>query len=213
MRRGRMRRAVFTAVIFALACAGRASASTLGDFAEAWSKVDNYSCSIVVHETKGSDVQDRKYDFWFKKPTLAKIEITSGPGRGSGSVWHGGDTVVGHQGGLLRGIKMTVSIHDSRAVSLRGDTMDTASFAHILSVFQKGSATEGPPQTINGAATDALVRTADASAENGVTKDVVYLSKATHLPVRRVRYAGDAIVKQEDFVDVKLNPGLTDNDF
>ena len=208
-----MKRAVVAAVIFAFACGGRASATTLGEFADAWSKVSDYSCSIVVHETKGSDVQNRKYDFWFKKPTLAHIEITSGPGRGSGSVWHGGDTVLGHQGGVLRGIKMTVSIHDPRAVDLRGDTMDTASFAYILTVFQKGTVSEAPAQTINGAATDVLVRTADPSSENGVTKDVVYLSKATHLPVRRVRYAGDAIVKQEDFTDVKLNPGLKDSDF
>lgn len=212
-----MTRILFATVLFASLCAARASAATLSDFADAWKVVNDYSCSIVVHETLGSQVQDRRYDFWFKKPTLAKIEIVSGPGRGSGSVWHGGDTVLGHQGGLLRGIKMTVSLHDSRAVSLRGDTMDTASFGNILSAFQsnmRGTLTESAGETIDGKPTDMLsMKIADPAQEKGVTRDVLYLSKITHLPVRRVRYAGDAIVKQEDFVNVKLNPGLKDSDF
>jgi len=210
-----MMRMPLATLLLAALCITSASAqsSTAASFADAWSKVDNYSCSIVVHETLGNQVQDRRYDFWFKKPSEAKIEIVSGPGRGSGSVWHGGDTVLGHQGGLLRGIKLNVSLHDARAVSLRGDTMNTASFGYILGVFQRGPTAEGSGQTIEGVATDALVRTADPSAENGVTKDVLFLSKTTHLPVRRVRYAGDAIVKQEDFVNVKLNPGLQDSDF
>jgi outer membrane lipoprotein-sorting protein len=203
-------------IAFVLATAQVAMASALDEFADAWSKVDNYSCSINVHETLAKDVQDRRYDFWFKKPTLAKIEIVSGPGRGSGSVWHGGDTVKGHQGGILSGIKMNVSLHDKRAVSLRGDTMDSASFGHILSVFESGKAnvTEAAGETIDGAATTALtLKVANPGANNNVTRDVVYLSKTTHLPVRRARYEGDALVKQEDFVNVKLNPGLKESDF
>jgi outer membrane lipoprotein-sorting protein len=211
-----MTRILFAAVLFASLCVARASASTLSNFADAWKAVNDYSCSIVVHETLGTQVQDRRYDFWFKKPALAKIEIVSGPGRGSGSVWHGGDTVLGHQGGLFHGIKMNVSIHDSRAVSLRGDTMDSASFGSILAVYQsgKGIVTEAAGEAIGGAPTDMLaMKVSDPASNNGVTRDVLYLSKVTHLPVRRVRYAGDTLVKQEDFVNVKLNPGLKDSDF
>jgi len=209
-----MTRVSFLAAIFAMLCSAYATAQTpLADFSAAWSRVEDYSCSIVVHETLGKNVQGRRYDFWFKKPSEAKIEIVSGPGRGGGSVWHGGDTVLGHQGGFLHGIKMKVSLHDARAVSLRGDTMNTASFGYILDLFQKGRATAAPSAMIDGAPVDVLVRSADPSAENGVTKDVLYLSSVTHLPVRRVRYAGDAVVKQEDFVHVKINPGLKDSDF
>lgn len=211
-----MRRVFFAFVLLALACTARASASALSDFAEAWSKVDNYSCSIVVHETLGTQTQDRRYDFWFKKPTLAHIEITSGPGRGSGSVWHGGDTVLGHQGGLLRGIKLNISLNDSRAVSLRGDPMTVAIFGNILAIYQSGigTVTEGPGETIDGSPTDMVtLKIANPAANKNVSRDVLYLSKTTHLPVRRVRYEGDTLVKQEDFVNVKINPGLKDSDF
>ena len=95
--------------------------------------------------------------------------------------------------------------------------MDTASFGSILSAFQstmRGMLTESAGETIDGTPTDMLsMKIADPAQEKGVTRDVLYLSKVTHLPVRRVRYAGDAIVKQEDFVNVKLNPGLKDSDF
>ncbi|MGH7659840.1 MAG: LolA family protein [Vulcanimicrobiaceae bacterium] len=211
-----MTRIVFAAVLFASLCAARASAGTLSDFADTWKAVSDYSCSIVVHETLGNQTQDRRYDFWFKKPALAKIEIVSGPGKGSGSVWHGGDTVVGHQGGMMHFMHLTVSIHDSRAVDLRGDTMDTASFGSILTVYQsgKGAISEAAGDTIDGAPTDTIaMKIADPASNDGVTRDVLYLSRATHLPVRRVRYAGDAIVKQEDFVNVKINPGLKASDF
>lgn len=211
-----MRRVLLAFVLLALACTVRASASTLTDFADAWSKIDNYSCSIVVHETLGTQVQNRTYDYWFKKPDLAHIEITAGPGRGSGSWWHGGDTVVGHQGGLLRGIHMTISLTDPRAVSLRGDTMNTASFGYILGVYQSGIGTESEADggTIDGTPTDMIaLKITNPSAYKDVTRDVLYLSKATHLPVRRMRYEGDTLVKQEDFTNVKLNPGLKDSDF
>ena len=211
-----MRRVFFACALFALACTARASASALTDFNDAWNKVDNYSCSIVVHESLGTQTQDRHYDYWFKKPNLAHIEITSGPGKGSGSVWHGGDTVRGHQGGFLHGIQMNVSINDGRAVTLRGDTINTASFGFILGVFQSGigTVTEGPGETIDGAATDTVsMKITNPSTNKNVTRDVIYLSKSTHLPVRRMRYEGDTMVKQEDFVNVKLNPGLKDSDF
>ena len=211
-----MTRILFAAVLFASLCCARASAGTLSDFADAWKAVNDYSCSIVVHETLGNQVQDRRYDFWFKKPTLAKIEIVSGPGKGSGSVWHGGDTVIGHMGGMLSFAHRTVYIHDSRAVSLRGDTMDTAIFGNLLAVYQsgKGTVSEGAGETVDGAPTDMLsMKIADPASNNGVTRDVLYLSKTTHLPVRRVRYAGDTLAKQEDFVNVKLNPGLKDSNF
>lgn len=202
--------------LFALMAAAAPAASSLSEFSEAWAKVSDYSCSIVVHETQGSQTQDRRYDFWFKKPTFAKLEIVSGPGRGSGASWTGGDKVRGHRGGILAGIKMSVSINDAQAVSLRGDNISTASFGYILSNLQsgKGTLSEAAGDAIEGAPTDMIaLKIANPAADHNVTRDVVYLSKVSHLPVRRVRYEGDTLVKEEDFVSVKLNPGLRESDF
>ena len=192
------------------------AAGALSEFAEAWSAIDNYSCTIQSHDVEGTNVQDRTEHYWFKKPTNAKIEIVAGPGRGSGAVWHGGDKVLGHLGGILAGIKQSVSINDRRATSLRGDTIESASFAGILAYYQgaKGTISESAGEAINGTPTDEVsLKIANVAANHNVTRDVLYLSKATHLPVRRVKYEGDTLVKQQDFSSVKLNPGLKDSDF
>src|SRR5580693_5699955 len=51
-------------------------------FFDAWSKVDNYTDTIVSHETNCKAVEDRTYHFAYKKPHFAKIDIVEGPGKG-----------------------------------------------------------------------------------------------------------------------------------
>lgn len=210
-----MKRIAFTlaAAAFVTALSAAALADPVSDFNDAWAKVDNYTVTIKVHETDGKNVQDRVYHYAYKKPHFAKIDVTAGPGRGGGSVWTGGDTVSGHQGGILSGVHMTVSIHDGRALSLRGDTIDQASLQSIADEFRTGKI-EVPATvaTIDGVACD-LVTVDLAAPVNGVTKRGVALSKVTHLPVRRSGYAGDTLVKQEDFSDLSINPGLKESDF
>jgi outer membrane lipoprotein-sorting protein len=188
----------------------------VAQFAQAVGAIDDYTVSIATHETSGTDVQDRGYHYFFKKPALAKIETVSGPGHGSAAVWHGGDTVRGHQGGFFAGIKLTIGIHDGRAVSLRGDTIDSASFPAQLEHFRttKGELSEAAGPAIGGVATEALtLKPADPAANRNVSRDVLFLSNANHLPVRRERFEGDTLVKQEDFTNLKLNVGLKDDDF
>lgn len=196
--------------------AGANAASPLADFADAWAKVNDYTCNVKVHETDGAKTEDRLYAYAFKKPHMARIDILAGPGKGSGAVWLGGDKVKGHQGGFLSGIHLTVDITDKRATSLRGDTIDTGSFGAILDSFKttKGELSQGPGPSINGTPTEAIsLKVTAPAANNNVSRDQLFIAKATHLPIRRVRYEGDKIVKDETFFNIKLNPGLTAADF
>jgi outer membrane lipoprotein-sorting protein len=198
------------------AYAQNAPTPALEAFARAWDGIDDYHETIVVHEIYRNETQDRIYDYSFKKPSFAHIEVTAGPGRGSGAVWRGGDTVKGHQGGFLSMIRMTVPIGDRRAASLRGDTIEVASFGYERKHFQAtpGMLGEGPGPTIDGVATTAVtLAVADPTKNAGVSKDVLDLSNEMHLPVRREQYAGDTLVKVETFRNVQLNPGLKASDF
>lgn len=188
----------------------------LDAFAGTWSKINDYTCRIVTHETSGNAVQDRTYGYQFKKPHFAKISIESGPGRGGGATWRGGDTVSGHQGGLLHGIHLTVSIHDGRATSLRGDTMDTASFQYLLDYYRSNDAhetqTAGP--AVDGVPTDEIVLAdPDPTKTSGVTREILLISTKTHLPVERQRFESSTLVKSEHYIDVALDPGLKESDF
>jgi hypothetical protein len=194
-----------------VALLGAAPSGPAAAFLDAWAKVPSYTCNIKVHETKGTDVQDRTYHYAYLKPHFAKIDITGGPGRGGGGVWKGGDTVSGHQGGFLSGIHLNISIHDGRAVDLRGGTIDEASFENAAENIKNAASLTNGEETVAGTAYDTV--TFAFKDANGATKRVIYLSKTTHLPVRRVTYNGDAIGIDETFTDVNAAANLKESDF
>ena len=183
-------------------------------FAAAWAGIDSYTATIATHEISGTNTQDRVYRYAYLKPHFAKIDIVSGPGKGGGAVWSGGDTVKGHQGGFTSFIKLSISISDPRATSLRGDTIDHGSFQSVADELSIGKVEPGTTAaTVDGVPSDLVAIDLAPATPGGVTKVVIALSRVTHLPVRRTAFAGDTQVKQEDFSDVKVDPGLTEADF
>jgi hypothetical protein len=180
-------------------------------FLEAWEKIPSYTCSIRVHETKGADVQDRTYRYAYRKPHFARIDITGGPGRGGGAVWTGGDTITGHRGGMVSFIRLSKPINDPEAVDLRGGTIAQASFQNIADAIKAAPSLTSGEDTVNGTAVDTM--TFPYTDANGATKRTIFLSRTTHLPVRRVTYAGDAVVEDELFSDVNPEANLKESDF
>ena len=191
------------------------SAPAIAEFNSAFARVNDYTVMVRAHEISGSDTQDRVYHYWFKKPHQAKILIESGDGRGSGGTWNGGDRVSGHQGGFLSRFHLKVDLHDRRAVSLRGYTIPDGLIPNEVDKYAtiKGDLSQRT-ESVNGEATDAVeLKVADPAANQGVTRMVIYLSKASHMPLKQQRYEGDKLVAEESFYDLNTNAGLTDNDF
>jgi hypothetical protein len=208
-----MKRGFLAPVLLALgvALAGAAPTGAAASFLDAWSKVQSYTTDIKVHETKGTDSQDRTYHYSYLKPHFARIDITGGPGKGGGAVWKGGDTVSGHQGGFLSGIHLTISIHDGRAVDLRGGTIDEGSFQNMADWIGSAATITVGEDTWNGVAYDTV--SGPYTDANGATKRTLYLSKTTHLPARRVTFAGDTIVEDEAFTNINPQAALMEGDF
>jgi hypothetical protein len=196
----------------AVALLGAAPTSGPGAaFLDAWGKVQSYTCNFKVHETKGTDSQDRTYHYAYLKPHYAKIDITGGPGRGGGAVWTGGDTVSGHQGGFLSGIHLTISIHDGRAVDLRGGTITDGSFQNMADEVTSAAQLTPGTATWNGATVETI--SFPFTDGNGATRRTIFLSQTTHLPVRRLTYQGDTVVVDEIFTDVDPAANLTPSNF
>jgi hypothetical protein len=206
-----------TALLFLIAPAGALSGKTALDAATAaFADIDDYRMTIAVHEVAGERVQDRTYSIMFKKPAFERIDIIAGQGRGGGIVWLGGDKVKGHRGGLLSGIHLTLDIHDGQVATLRGDSVNSGTIPAMLAVFGtiKGTVSEAAGPEIDGAGTNAVtLDVADPPGYNGVSREVLYLSSVTNLPVKRERFAGTELVKSEIVTDTKTNVGLTTNDF
>ncbi len=205
-------------LMLALTQTARAAASTsaLSAASAAFAKIDDYRTTVVVHEIEGARVEDRTYVVLFKKPTMERVDVVAGPGRGSGIVWLGGDTVKGHRGGLLSGIHVTLSLHDKQVTTLRGDTVESATIPAMLDDFKnvKGQVSEGPGPAIGGATTVAVTLAIAGPADyDGVTREILYLSDVTHLPMRRERYIDSTLVKSEEITDMKTDVGLSASDF
>jgi outer membrane lipoprotein-sorting protein len=192
------------------------TAPAITAFDRAFAAVNDYTCVLHVHEAKGTDTQDRVYQYSFMKPHYAKTLILDGDGKGSGGVWAGTDQISGHQGGFLAGIHMKVDIHDRRAVSLRGVTIPEGLLQRIVENYATiaGKLTQTDGGKVAGIATDRLeLKVTDPGSNGDVTEQILYLSKETHWPVRQIMYAGPQIVLDESVENLKTNTGLTQADF
>ncbi len=193
-----------------------ATVPAIESFDHAFSKVNDYTATVRAHEVQGDRVQDRTYEYWFKRPTLAKTQIVSGDGKGGGGVWNGGDKVSGHQGGILSFFHLKVGLHDGRATSLRGYTIPDGLLQNEVDKYKtiSGRLSQRDGPVVDGMPTDEIeLQLAEPSQYGGVTRMVMDLSKETHFPVRQIRFSGDKIVAEETFSDVKTNVGLRDSDF
>lgn len=192
------------------------TAPALTAFDQMFAGVNDYTCTIHAHEAKGTATQDRVYSYSFMKPHYAKTLILSGDGKGSGGVWVGTNQISGHQGGILSGIHLKVDIHDPRAVSLRGVTIPEGLLQRIVANYASipGKLTQADGGKIGGVPTDRLDLTVtDPASNDGVSEQIMYLSKETHWPIRQILYSGSQIVLDESITDLKANVGLTQSDF
>jgi outer membrane lipoprotein-sorting protein len=192
------------------------SAPAITAFDAAFAAINDYTCTMHSHEVLDDKTQDRIYSYWFMKPHFAKTLIVAGDGQGSGGVWSGGDTVSGHQGGILSGIHLTVSIHDPRATSIRGFTIPDGLLNNIVQKYVSvpGTLTQTPGGRLTGVLTDRLdLKVTDPAQNNAISEQILYLSQETHFPIRQILYSGSQIILDQSITDLKTNVGLTEKDF
>lgn len=180
-------------------------------FVETFARLHDYSDTVTAHEIAGSRVEDRTYHVVYARPGMARSEIVAGAGRGSVAVWQGGDTVRGHLGGFLSGIKLTVGIDDRRAVDLRGETITSGYFPLVARDFVRdGTLSEAPGP--DGTTVVTFVPR-DPAAERGLTREEIVLSDATHLPQEHLGYVNGALVERQRFSNFVLDPPLEPQTF
>ncbi len=184
---------------------------TIDKFFNAWKGIESYECTLTSHEVNGSRVQDRVYHMFFEKPTKTRMEIVSGDGHGGAAVWSGGDTLRGHRGGMLAGIKKTLDIHSPLTTSIRGTTIADANYGILLGHMR----TLKPELLETAQVGDRTLVTAqlpDPASQAGVTKEI-FVFGANGLPLEFEQYEGASMVKKVDYSDVKLNVPLPDSTF
>ena len=162
-------------------------------FEHAWANVSAYSTTITTFERKGTQVQNWVLQYTFRKtPSNATVHFVKGQDAGATLVWSGGKTVVGHHGGIIAVFKRTYLLHDPAAM-----------LAHAKDT--PGRISQGSGPTILGIRTTAVTLIPISSlADAGLTREVVDISVLNSLPLRALGYAGNTLVRQVDFSNIKL---------
>ena len=151
-------------------------APAIAAFDRAYTGVADYTCILHVYEAKGTQTQDRVYQYSFMNPHYVKTLILDGDGKGSGGVWIGGDQVSGHLGGILSGIHLKIGLHDPRAVSLRGVTIPDGLLPRIIDDYGTipGKLTQSDGGKVGGVETDRLeLNVADPASNHGISDQIV----------------------------------------
>jgi hypothetical protein len=202
-----VRRIAAAAALF-MACGAGPAPSAWDAFARACSGLSGYTARVTAFERSGDRAQTLIIDYAFHKPENVTGRILDGPNRGAILVWDGGPTMRAHLGsGMLYGLAKTLPLHDPSATSVRGSSIDELAFPYVLAHGDDtpGSVVQQPGETIDGMPTDAIVLApANPNADGGLTREVIELSAATHLPLRILGYEGAMLVRQVDYADLQL---------
>jgi outer membrane lipoprotein-sorting protein len=181
------------------------SSPALSALSGALGSVTAYSATITVFEQSGIKVQNMIFKYTYRRPSTVTTDVVGGPNNGVSMLWTGGTTVSAHKGGVAGVVKKTFSLHDPTVTTIRGSSIDQLSFPAILAHAEQtpGKLSQAPGMVVNDDATDA-VSLIPASTNAGYTREVVEISRATHLPSRVLGYEGTKVVRRIDFVDVKI---------
>lgn len=185
------------------------AARELDAFARAWSGVSGYGATVRIFVQKDTQTQNVAFNYTFDKPSNVKVHVIAGPNVGVTLDWNGGPTVVARRGsGLSALFTKTLSLHDPAVTTLNGSSIDQLSFGAILAHVQQqpGTVSEAPAQPIDGVAVNAITLIPSTSTEDaGLTREVLELSAATHLPMRLLGYEGSTLVRKIDLSNIQLH--------
>ena len=180
------------------------AAQWIARFQTAWDALKTYKATVKAHEELNGNAQDRTYILWFQKPTDVRLDVTAGDNKGSVAVYHGGDRVVGHRGGIFSLIKLNLDIHNKLAVSLRGTTIAQASFGAVLD-HMKSTKWKSSEVLVQGDKWTITSTAADPSTNQNILKEVATLG-ANGLPIELVQYeASGVLAKHVVYPDVQVD--------
>lgn len=196
-----MKRTLATLLLLAVAATASAPAQTqppaLAAAAAAYAKIAGYKTTAHVYQVKGTQTQNSVYDYTYTKPTSISMYIVSGPNNGATVTWSGGTSVRAGKGMFTKSVDLT----DALVTSLRGMTIVQLSFGSILQHASETAGSLSSGTTTLGGATVNLVNldVANPQGDNGLTREVLYLSQTTNLPVRVDGFIGATLVQTVSF--------------
>jgi hypothetical protein len=133
--------------------------------------------------------------------------------RGSVGVYLGGDKVVGHRGGLLKNLILTLPKESALATTIRGTTFEDSD---LFALFRKLIfLNENGVITVTQRDGYFILECVpfDPEINENITKDVVWIESETLLILRNERFEQHELVQETHWSKYILNAGLPDELF
>lgn len=181
----------------------------LSRWRRSFEKVSTYKYRCFYHSEFDGKVEERTYRYYFKKPKLIRMEITSGKDKGSVAVYRDGK-VRAHRGGILSFIVLTFDVKDKMVCDKRGNGMDTTDWGYIIEEMER-ALRDGKLKAWKGnlEGKDVYIMEADL----GGRSDRIYLSAKELIPLRREGVEGKKVVSYEIYRDIEINVPLDEDLF
>jgi hypothetical protein len=182
-----------------------------------WTSIQDYQSKMRSRNRLGEQTDEKKLEFSFKRPHQVRTEVIDGDKKGSVLTRDASGKIRGKKGGVLGIVAITLSEDDERVSNLRGRKFYLADWGSVLKEFfdaaKKGwKLTMLPDEKFNES--DCYVLKAEGSdPRSPVTRDVIYIEKASSLILCRRQYEGQTLVNEVVWWDIHLNVGLDDSLF
>lgn len=197
------------------------------DFVATMTKVaqgaNDYTFKCVISTYKDGKVIKEGGQFYYKKPNMMKMEVTNGAKKGAVAVLGTDGKVRGHLGGMLSMFSGTIGKDSNMLRSANGFSMMDSDYETLLRDLNKQLA-EGSTciVTVNpvaiasaGGAKQHVVevyKNIDSDKDKELTQRI-FVDVKSNLPEQWNLYRTEKLFSSTDWKDIKVNIGLTEDDF
>lgn len=206
----------FFAMMFVYVCmVSSAFADPKGDklfqnMVKAWNGIKDYTCKFSYEEDKGGSMSGGTYDYKFKKPYIVRLEGVDGENKGTIVVYRpdqDGDFVHVKKGILPLKLKKTNGMVKD---FFKSDLGFDIKYAQDFVKSSGASITLKSSGSVKGRNADVLELAAKKGGE--FSKVLVYVDKATKMPIQIDRYKGEKLFSHRMYWDLKVNTNFSSDD-
>jgi len=196
------------------------------DFVQTMTKAaqgaNDYTFRCVINTFRDGKVIKEEGNFYYKRPSMMKMEVTEGAKKGAVAVLGTDGKVRGHLGGMLKIFSGTIGKDSDLLKSANGFSMMNSDYETLLRDLQRqisqGSTCLVTPAPVSVAHTGEKVYVLEVykQVDNDKEKDLtqrVFIDQKTGLPEQWNLYKQDQLFSSTDWRDVKLNIGLSNEVF
>lgn len=193
---------------------GESAGDVVKQFGRFLETVTDYQCRMYEWSIKGRKKEIRYINFYFRKPRLIRMDIIDGNRNGdpgSIAVLLPDGRVRGRKGGILSPFAITVDKDSAPATTIRGVTFDESDALAALDRlhFLLDHSTVRFSTDPGGWLFDCLLD----KPEQEITREILYLSSTTMMPVYTKSMEGDKLVQHVEWSSYIINGGLPEEFF